>query len=713
MNAEKNDEEKEEKKNNKKSFLSSEKTSEKSFAKSSKNISQEEEIIDGKTISSEPGKKNEKEIKKEKKIIPKSEKKNEKKENVSKKTKKIKKKHVNVLKKIVRFLEKHPKETFTIPKISKKTKINPSTIYRLYHQGKLKKYVKQIKIRDSSKTVLKEKEEKKNLLEKVKETLMVDRDKNEKTDEEREKFIEKKIMKTGEEKIIKENKPEEEKVEKREKEIEQEKEKLGKIEIVETEIKEEKKEVEEMEKKEETEKKPLLDVDTTRSNITMFPVTETSPVSGVTRNTGVTITGTPKVEEKIPEPLQEKEPLSEETEEEVFEPTKEELSNLIPEDERKKIEEPPDKIAISNTIQMPLGTSTEVWCITGRRSSGKSYSCGKIVEELKRLGIQFVIIDPRGAHSAICMENVKHLTPMAGKTIDMKRFVMTLKAKPEMSVIINLKNLPLKEQQMIVKNYCEEMLLADFKRPHMAIFEEVQDFTPLKRRTEASDSVIRFVKLGRASGYGAILVTQRPASASKEALSQAGIYIVHKVINTKDLQALEDLISFGLRKDKEIVRGILSKVTQFSPGEMVLYAPDYVEENNGVIIGKTGKRRTVHAGVNVPVVPRGVSSEPEVFNTDDMIPSENIHWPGKDEEISSGGTGEESFRETGEETIEEPGGELETEGVEEGETEETEETPLTIESLKSDESFKGVLGVLLGILSGIGTYLGLKHMIKK
>ena len=89
------------------------------------------------------------------------------------------------------------------------------------------------------------------------------------------------------------------------------------------------------------------------------------------------------------------------------------------------------------------------------------------------------------------------------------------------------------------------------------------------------DPIVRLCKLGRALGYGASLVSQRPAGVNKEALSQASVYLVHNVINNRDLKTLDEQLSFGT--DKRLIKKILNGIASARKGECVAYAPEFSE----------------------------------------------------------------------------------------------------------------------------------------
>jgi hypothetical protein len=119
-------------------------------------------------------------------------------------------------------------------------------------------------------------------------------------------------------------------------------------------------------------------------------------------------------------------------------------------------------------------------------------------------------------------------------------------------------------------------------------------------KPNSADAIIRLCKLGRALGYGATLISQRPAGVGKEALSQASIYLVHNVINARDLKALDDQLSFGT--DKKTIKRMLDGIAKAKKGEVIAYAPEFYRDRGYVVVGKIrGDRRTEHKGHNIEV----------------------------------------------------------------------------------------------------------------
>ena len=236
-----------------------------------------------------------------------------------------------------------------------------------------------------------------------------------------------------------------------------------------------------------------------------------------------------------------------------------------------------NSVVFGKKINFPLKFLYQVIFVGGKRGSGKSWTAGVMMEELNRLGLQFVCFDALNAHSHLSeLNGVETITPAKNESINMQKFITKLK-KGNSSLVINLSEIPLDTQHKLVAEYCESMLETDFSgNGVMTILEECQDFVPQLGRPPSFNSIVRLCKLGRAKGYGVTLISQRPAAVSKEALSQASIYMIHNVINTKDLEAVREQLSFGT--DKNEIRKITDGINYAAPGELVCYAPEFFKD---------------------------------------------------------------------------------------------------------------------------------------
>lgn len=292
-----------------------------------------------------------------------------------------------------------------------------------------------------------------------------------------------------------------------------------------------------------------------------------------------------------------------------------------------------EAVIIGKNFAFPLDIAYEKIFIGGKTGSGKSYAAGVMMEELSRHGIQFVCFDALDAHSGLhSLPNVECIAPKQDETVNLVKLIYNLKHSDN-SLVINLINLRLDTQQRLIGDYCETLLAEDFEgKPIMTFIEECQDFVPQMGKPYSFAPIVRLSKLGRGKGLGATLISQRPAAIHKEALSQVSTYMVHNVINTKDLEALKNQLSFGT--DKETIKKILSGISYAGPGEMVCFSPKYFKDVGYIKVGKVDRqRRTEHGGKNIEVTSQ-LASEPSTMVHNHTMPQPSVQNPNSFSEIT-------------------------------------------------------------------------------
>tara|TARA_B100001778_G_C18600784_1_gene637120 strand:- start:945 stop:2261 length:1317 start_codon:yes stop_codon:yes gene_type:complete len=269
------------------------------------------------------------------------------------------------------------------------------------------------------------------------------------------------------------------------------------------------------------------------------------------------------------------------------------------------------KLVLSKEVQFPPEVAYQKMFVTGASGSGKSYTVGVLSEEFARLGLQFVMFDSLGAHGGLKqLDNVVEVTPDMEKSVNVERLVDEVVSNPNMSVVVNLSHVDDAIAQEIVAEYCDELFKRRLGRALTTIFEECQDLVPQgKSAVRSHGPIIKLCKKGRQYGYGVILISQRPHEVAKAALTQCTTYIIHNVIQTRDLIAVQDQISQGV--DKKPTRVLIDKIRAFDAGECLVYSPDNVPKMIGqanihhVLTKIRSNRSTEHSGDNVVIELQG------------------------------------------------------------------------------------------------------------
>jgi hypothetical protein len=264
-------------------------------------------------------------------------------------------------------------------------------------------------------------------------------------------------------------------------------------------------------------------------------------------------------------------------------------------------------------LHFPLDFIRDKAFLTGMTGSGKSWTAGLLMEEINRVGLQFVCFDVLGAHDGLAtLPNVEALSPKGGETVNMKGLVERLGREPT-SFVIDISGLPLDKQQVLLSDYCEELIIAQLNKGIMTIFEECQDFVPQQGKPVSSEGIIRLCKLGRQFGYGVCLISQRPASVSKDALSQCSVYMIHNLVNHRDLKAVEDQMGFGA--DRTQVKKLSSGIASASQGDVVCYSPSYFRDEGFFRASRIREdRKVTHSGSNIEIKPATFSASQTDFS---------------------------------------------------------------------------------------------------
>ena len=306
----------------------------------------------------------------------------------------------------------------------------------------------------------------------------------------------------------------------------------------------------------------------------------------------------------------------------------------------------PDEIVLACTslgqpadLKFPLDFVRDKIFLTGITGSGKSWTGGLLMEEINRVGLQFVCFDVLGAHGGLSqLPNVEELSPKGGESVNIKGLIDRLGKEPT-SFVIDISDLGLDKQQQLVRDYCDDLLMAKLGKGVMTIFEECQDFVPQQGKPVSFDGIVRLCKLGRQNGYGVCLISQRPASVSKEALSQCSTYMIHNLINHRDLKAIEDQMGFGT--DKSQVKKVLGGISAAQQGEVVCYSPTYYRDDGFFRPSKIREdRKVTHTGKNIEMKPATFNSAPQTAPEPSRTLSTVGEWRS---EVSTGGMEGDAF----------------------------------------------------------------------
>lgn len=240
------------------------------------------------------------------------------------------------------------------------------------------------------------------------------------------------------------------------------------------------------------------------------------------------------------------------------------------------------QLALSPELSLPLDFATRTIAIFGLRGAGKTNTASVLVEELLDRNLPPVIIDPTDAWWGLRSDypvfifGGSHgdvpLSETDGKVV--AQFVVT----EQVPVILSLRHLRKGAQRRFVTDFCEEIYHLkgeDKNRTALTvIIDECPLFVPQKVLGEIArcvGAVEDMIARGRNSGFGVVLISQRPATINKDVLTQSDAIITHRITSPQDRAALKEWFDANTSSDKQ--KEILASLSGLPPGKAWVWAP--------------------------------------------------------------------------------------------------------------------------------------------
>lgn len=257
------------------------------------------------------------------------------------------------------------------------------------------------------------------------------------------------------------------------------------------------------------------------------------------------------------------------------------------------------QIMLSKSFPLPVRAVTESIAIMGRKGSGKTYTGGRLFEQMHGIGAQCVALDPVGNWYGLRLSasgksrgldipvfGGEHgdmpITPEAGK------IMAQVIVERRISCVIDLMLFRKGQRKRFVTDFAEELFsLKKRQRSPLHLFiEEARKFIPQKPYGPDENRMIGafedIVRLGRNYGLGASLLDQRPQSVNKEVLSQTELLIVHQLTGKHERKEIEAWV-----RDKATAgEDSLKQLDELQPGECFFWSPGLMRTFAKVKVGK-------------------------------------------------------------------------------------------------------------------------------
>ena len=227
----------------------------------------------------------------------------------------------------------------------------------------------------------------------------------------------------------------------------------------------------------------------------------------------------------------------------------------------------------------------------GASGSGKSYGCGRYVEQLSDAGVPVILLDTVGIWAAVRLGadgqsaglsfvviGGDHadvpLDLSAGKQL--AKFLVTQRA----SAVLDLSDYEPEERADFVADFCAALLplIKVARHPMVVVFDEAQDLvpqTPAKGEQRMKAAVSALIRKGRNHACGTVVVTQRPQDIAKAAFDQVGNVFVGSLFGKHERDAMRNWV--GRLARSSAVERQLDELPALQPGEFFFWSPQWLK----------------------------------------------------------------------------------------------------------------------------------------
>lgn len=248
------------------------------------------------------------------------------------------------------------------------------------------------------------------------------------------------------------------------------------------------------------------------------------------------------------------------------------------------------KIQFAEGLSFDVDAATQAFGIIARRGAGKSYAAGKLIEGLAENEVQFVVLDPVGNFWGLRLAadgkkpgiDVPVLGGLRGDiplSPDSGKLMADTVVETGRSFVLDVSQFSLGERKRFLTAFGEQLWqrqkgLHD-PRPIHVVLEECQLFLPQQPMPDERHMLgiwTEIVRLGRNKGIGVSLISQRPQSVAKEALTQVECLIVLQVNGVSEKKALKEWIV-----EKGLDTNLLEELPFLAQGVAYIWSPQWLQ----------------------------------------------------------------------------------------------------------------------------------------
>lgn len=259
---------------------------------------------------------------------------------------------------------------------------------------------------------------------------------------------------------------------------------------------------------------------------------------------------------------------------------------------------------ISASLTLPVETSRRVFSFLAMRGAGKTYCASVLAEEMLKVGVPIIIIDPmgifwglqvgrdgKGKGYPIVVFGGEHqnLALEPDKAENIARAIVA----SNISCVLDVSDLSHAQVQRLIPLFLDELRRINTNDRHVFIEEAdvIAPQKPQRNETVCLGAVSNFVRRGGNRNLGCTLISQRSAVVNKNVLTQSDFLVV---LRTNAPQDKEAVAAWAVRRsgDKKKLNAWLDSLSDLDDGEAYIWGPDM---NIPGLRIKFRERETFHA----------------------------------------------------------------------------------------------------------------------
>lgn len=249
-------------------------------------------------------------------------------------------------------------------------------------------------------------------------------------------------------------------------------------------------------------------------------------------------------------------------------------------------------LQLSDGLSLPIDYVTKVAAIIAQRRKGKTYTASVIAEELVRVGIPWVALDPTGAWwglraGADGSSDGLPIVILGGKHGDLPleegagKFIAELVVDYPGHYVLDLSLLDTRAAERRFATDFGEALLRRKRQPgkdfplHLFV-DEADMFAPQEKEGGGDARMLgayqAIVRRGGLAGLGCTLITQRPALLNKSVLTQLDILILLRLVAGQDQDAVDkNYIARAAGKEQRLL--LMESLSSLRVGQAWVWEP--------------------------------------------------------------------------------------------------------------------------------------------